>query len=265
MNQKHYMNEVDEENVDNIGKLHLFHPQNTLDAIQCLETYCVLLEILFGEESIIYENVFYMLKYMEENRCDFDRANNPAKMITVYLYSIDLEIQILLKAISEHPNKPMPSTPFHTFATKLALIRDNAVFGGYAVEVPLLFQGGHNHSGTKVFRNANEINSSDDDDTTVAKPNPKNNIKKKGKDKNKAKQQGNDKDNDSLDSSNGKTNNKAKPNNIKNGINPQMNVKWKLPAHVRVRDLIFEDENCQIRLISLEQKTIPNYVCFSGA
>jgi hypothetical protein len=82
------MNEVDEENVDNIGKLHLFHPQNTLDAIQCLETYCVLLEILFGEESIIYENVFYMLKYMEENQCDFGRANNPAKMITVYLCSM---------------------------------------------------------------------------------------------------------------------------------------------------------------------------------
>lgn len=58
---------IKDESIDFMAKLHLYLPQNTLEATCSLRTYCTLLSILFGPQSIIYCNVRFMLKFFEDN------------------------------------------------------------------------------------------------------------------------------------------------------------------------------------------------------
>jgi hypothetical protein len=179
---------------------------------------------------------------MEENRREFDRSSNPTKNITVFLYAMDMELQKLLRVISKYPQKPMLTEPFITFAGKLEKIRENAVFGCYPVDIPQIFQTRRGNGQVKVFRNTNETDSSDEDEQPAAKP--ANSIKQKRKKNGKDKKKQDEDSSSSSSTTNHIKKKKNKPkNNNKNGKNPNLNKNWKLPAHVRVKDLIFEDEN----------------------
>jgi hypothetical protein len=179
---------------------------------------------------------------------------------------MDMELQKLLRAISKYPHKPMPTKPFVTFAEKLEKIRENAVFGCYPVDIPQIFQTRRGNGHIKVFRNASDIDSSDDNDKPAAKQ-PK---VPKQKKRNKGKAGDNSDDSSTSNSSKtmnnkqrkNKSNNKNRNNrNNKGGNNRKLNKNWKLPAHIRVK-ISFLKTKMGVRFrIAPVWKMAPNYAC----
>jgi hypothetical protein len=66
--------ELNVENVAYLQKLHLFVPQNLLEAQRSVCTFCILLEVFFGAQSILYRTVREMLLHMDRKPSDFTRC-----------------------------------------------------------------------------------------------------------------------------------------------------------------------------------------------
>jgi hypothetical protein len=138
----------------------------------------VLLSILFGEKSIICQGSLNILNEVEMSRIRLSSSANPQRSITVTFYALDLEIQKLLRNITD-PSRPLDVTFFQVFKDEINQIKNNALWGKYLIDIPALFLKNLKDKNCRVLRNANDDSESDEHGKLKAKE------KAKGQEKDK--------------------------------------------------------------------------------
>jgi hypothetical protein len=92
---------LEDENMDFMNMLHLYAPGNLLHACQSLQTYCILLSILFSDQSILYQGVKFIWAILKHNQLVFKRSLNQPQLIAMVPYAMDVAVQMLLTDISD--------------------------------------------------------------------------------------------------------------------------------------------------------------------
>jgi hypothetical protein len=162
--------DLKDENLKEMRKLHLFAPQNTFDASRALRTYLSLLGLLFGEKSWIYRGIQSHAFWFETNNLRFNWHANQGRLITNFLFGMDQEVQIFLQAIS-NASVPLSQTPFRKFSEGLDNIRERIIRGQYNQDLPAIFLKPSTDPSRKVYRQQ-DIEVKKEDPAKKQTPNP---------------------------------------------------------------------------------------------